>query len=226
MSVAYSEGTHRLAIDAESLPLDALLKVPAAPVAQLLLAHGAGAGFEHATMQTIADACSCAGIATLRFNFPYMQRGRRRVGSQAEAVQSIVAATNLLRDIGTLPLFLGGHSYGGRMCSHAALEPDVDCAGLIFTSFPLHPAKKPGIERAAHLGSIGVPMLFLSGTRDELADAALLEQVVRDLHDARIHWLDTANHSYVVLKRARKNPMSVFVEIATAARQFVDETIR
>jgi predicted alpha/beta-hydrolase family hydrolase len=122
-------------------------------------------------------------------------------------------------------MFMGGHSFGGRMCSHAVVDSGIDCRGLIFCSFPLHQPKKPSVERAAHLPEVGRPMLFLSGTRDDLAAAEMLEGVVAGLDNARIHWLETANHSYVVLKRTRVNPMPVFEEMALAARSFVDEVI-
>jgi len=217
--------------------LDAIWMAPARPAAQLLLAHGAGAGFHHQTMQALAQAFAHQGIATLRFNFPFMQQGKRRVDSTPVAVTAIVeAGAWMLQEQGDLPLLLGGHSFGGRMASHAVLEKalaenlaDIDvasnvqsCKGLIFCSFPLHPAKKPAVSRAAHLPDIQQPMLFLSGTRDDLADATLLGDVVGDLHQANIHWLDTANHSYTVLKRIRTVAVDVFTEMAQAAREFVD----
>ena len=178
-------------------------------------------------MQALADTFAANGIATLRFNFPYMQAGRRRVDAHAVSVAAIAAAFEHARAESPLPLFLGGHSYGGRMSTHFAAEHKVDgeCAGLILCSFPLHTPKKPARSRAVHLPDVPVPMLFLSGTRDDLADAALLEDVVGELPRARIHWLETANHSYVVLKRTRTNPMPVFEEIGLAARAFVDELI-
>ena len=124
-----------------------------------------------------------------------------------------------------LPQIMAGHSFGGRMCSHAAAEGELACEGLIFCSFPLHPPKKPAVTRARHLPEIDRPMLFLSGTRDDLADAALLEGVVNGLGNARIHSLETANHSYTILKRTRTNPTPVFEEMAQIARGFVDEVI-
>jgi len=223
--VTRAAGEYPLQVESPDGPVDALRLVPDAAVAQLVLAHGAGAGFLHANMQGIADAFAGVGLATLRFNFPFTQHGRRRVDRKEVSVATIAAAAECARNTSGLPLFLAGHSFGGRMCSHAAVDPGVECRGLIFCSFPLHQPKKPSIERAAHLPDVGKPMLFLSGTRDDLAHADLLEGVVAELKNARVHWLETANHSYVVLKRTRTHPLPVFEEIALATRSFVDEVI-
>lgn len=218
-------GTHPLTLDAPAGQVEGCWLVPQNPVAHLVFAHGAGAGFQHATMQGIAEAFADVGLSTLRFNFPYMEQGKRRVDGKAVAVDTIVTAARYLKDRVGQPLILCGHSFGGRMCSHAVADAGLDCVGLIFCSFPLHPAKKPDVARAAHLPGIKQPMLFLSGTRDDLAQAELLEAVVGGLADARIHWLDTANHSYTILKRRRTNPTPVFTEMAETARGFVDEVI-
>jgi predicted alpha/beta-hydrolase family hydrolase len=191
-------------------------------VALLVLAHGAGADFRHANMLAIAEAFAKQKIATLRFNFPFMESGRRRVGSQVEAVAAIVAALAVAKVAAPdLALFSGGHSYGGRMASHAALADDLGICGLVFCSFPLHPPKKPGLDRAAHLAALDLPMLFLSGTRDALAETDLLETVVESLPRSSIHWLDTADHSYKILKRKRQSPQDVFAEMAQAAAAFI-----
>ncbi len=192
-----------------------------------MLAHGAGAGYLHANMQALAEAFAARGIATLRFNFPYMQNGRRRVDAQALSVATVAAAFDTAHEAyGDLPVFLGGHSYGGRMSTHFAAEhPQVACAGLILCSFPLHTPKKPSRKRAEHLADVKRPMLFLSGTRDDLADAALLTEVTEAIPGARVHWLETANHSYVVLKRSRTNPQPVFEEMGEAGRTFVDQVL-
>ncbi len=203
--------------------VDATWTLPAQPLAKILLAHGAGAGQRHKTMQAIADAFAHRQLATLRFNFPYMQQGKRRVDGKSIAVAAVAeAAAAAAQELPHLPLWLGGHSFGGRMCSHAVVEAEVPCAGLIFCSFPLHPAKKPATSRAEHLPLIRQPMLFLSGTRDDLADRALLSDTVAGLNPAcRLHWLETANHSYAVLKRTRTNPQDVFAEMAEQAGRFV-----
>jgi predicted alpha/beta-hydrolase family hydrolase len=191
-------------------------------VAALVLAHGAGAGMRHASMQAIADAFERRGIATLRFDFPYMAAGRSRVDAPTVATQAIAEAYAAARERTELPIWLGGHSFGGRMASHAVVDRALPAAGLIFCSFPLHLPGKPDTKRAAHLSSIRLPMLFLSGTRDELADPKLLEPLVRSLPTAALHRLETADHGYRVLKRTRTRSDSVFDEMADAARVFID----
>lgn len=199
-----------------------LWQCPAHAVAALVLAHGAGAGMRHKNMQAIADAFERRGIATLRFDFPYMAEGRKRVDPPEVATASIAAAYASAAERSTLPIWLGGHSFGGRMASHAVVDRGVKAAGLIFCSFPLHMPGKPDTKRARHLAEIRQPMLFLSGTRDELAERTLLEPLVSSLPNATLHWLDTADHGYRVLKRARARADSVFDEMAEAARAFVD----
>ena len=191
-------------------------------VAVLVLAHGAGAGMRHRNMQALADAFSARGIATLRFDFPFIEAGRKRVDPPAVATARIAAAFRSAGERTRLPLWIGGHSFGGRMASHAVLSEEIAPAGLVFCSFPLHAPGKPGVERARHLTAIRLPMLFLSGTRDDLATPALLEQVVQPLPKAKLHWLDTADHGYRVLKRERGDRGDVFDEIASETRAFVD----
>jgi predicted alpha/beta-hydrolase family hydrolase len=190
-------------------------------VAALVLAHGAGAGMRHKHMQSIADAFAACGIATLRFDFPFIVAGRNRVDSPEVSVAAIADAFANARERTNLPLWHGGHSFGGRMASHALLDRDLPAAGLVFCSFPLHMPGKPAVARAAHLHAIAKPMLFLSGTRDELAERELLEPLVRSLPNAKLHWLDTADHGYRVLKRTRGSTESVFDEMARVARTFV-----
>ena len=207
--------------------LSAELLRPKAARALLVLAHGAGADFRHANMTSISDALARQGVATLRFNFPFMEEGRRRVDAQAVSLETIAAALETAAGAAAdLPCFLGGHSYGGRMASHAMAEamPGTDSVrGLVFCAFPLHPPKKPDTARAAHLSAIGVPMLFLSGSRDALATPELLEGVVAGLPGlASLHWLATADHSYKVLKRSRQLEEDVFDELARVAAGFVN----
>lgn len=201
--------------------LSAELLRPDDAVALLILAHGAGADFQHANMVAISDAFAARQIATLRFNFPFMEHGRRRVDPQTRSVACIIAA----ECAPDLARFLGGHSYGGRMASHAVGSGDLGVRGLIFCSFPLHPPKKPGVERAAHLPDIDLPMLFLSGTRDALAEGQLLEDLVESLPQAHLHRLDTADHSYKILKRTRRTEQDVFAEMADVAAAFVATVI-
>jgi predicted alpha/beta-hydrolase family hydrolase len=200
-----------------------LWQSPTDAVAALVLAHGAGAGMTHASMQAIADAFERRGLATLRFNFPYMEAGRNRVDSPEVATAAIAAAFDAARERTKLPLWIGGHSFGGRMASHAVVDRAVPAAGLIFCSFPLHMPGKPDTKRAQHLARIKQPMLFLSGTRDALAEPRLLEPLVASLPTAALHWLDTADHGYRVLKRTRARKDSAFDEMAETARAFIDE---
>jgi uncharacterized protein len=190
--------------------------------AMLVLAHGAGAGMTHRSMQALADTFGRQGVATLRFDFPFIEAGRKRVDSRAVATASVAEACAEAARRAALPLWLGGHSFGGRMASHAVIDRGLEPRGLIFCSFPLHAAGKPGTDRASHLAAIREPMLFLSGTRDALAEKTLLEPLVSALGSAELHWLDTADHGYRVLKRSRGSGEDVFDEMARVARGFID----
>jgi hypothetical protein len=202
--------------------MNVLWQTPQHPVAAIVLAHGAGAGMKHRSMQAIADAFGRHGIATLRFDFPFIEAGRRRVDAKEVSTASIAAACEDATKRTSLSLWLGGHSFGGRMASHAVIDEGLEPRGLIFCSFPLHPSGRPGIGRAAHLSGLRLPMLFLSGTRDALAERELLEPLVSGLVTAELHWLDTADHGYKVLKRARQTDEDVFDEMARVARGFID----
>lgn len=191
-------------------------------VAALVLAHGAGAGMQHRNMQALADAFGRQGIATLRFDFPFIEAGRKHVDSRAVATAAIAEACGEASRRSALPLWLGGHSFGGRMASHAVIDEGLEPRGLIFCSFPLHAPGKPGTDRAGHLEAIRLPMLFLSGTRDALADPGLLELVVSGLSTAELHGLDTADHGYRVLKRSRTTSEDVFDEMARVARSIIE----
>ena len=209
----------RLQVSPESSVSWVLLEPPAA-TALYVFAHGAGANMRHATMTAIATELARRGVAVFRFNFPFLESAKRPVDSRPVATSTIAAAVVRARELRpALSVFVGGHSFGGRMASHAIVERDLgDVSGLVFCSFPLHPPEKPGISRAAHLGSIERPMLFLSGTRDALATPDLLRGVVAGLGErASLVWLDTADHSYKVLKRARMRSDGVFEELADAA---------
>ncbi len=197
-------------------------QAPQDALAALVLAHGAGAGMRHRQMRALADGFERHGVATLRFDFPFITAGKSRVDSPEVAMAKIAEAFAAAGARTALPIWVGGHSFGGRMASHAVASGLVEPAGLIFCSFPLHMPGKPATARAAHLASIDLPMLFLSGTRDALAERALLEGVVEGLPSARLHWLDTADHGYKVLKRSRASAEDVFDEIGRVARDFID----
>lgn len=232
-SVAATVERGRIAL-AEGGSVLSLLLMPPDARALLVFAHGAGAGAEHATLATMATALAGRRIGTLRFNFPYMEAGRPRTDPQPRAVAAIndafVVANQVCRTAGSrgrpLPLFLGGHSFGGRMATHAAAEMADLARGLVLCSFPLHTAGKPGVERATHLARITQPMLFVSGTRDALATPALLEATVAKLKPrGHIHWLHDADHGYKARVRERKDPRSVLEELADAVADFVTRTL-
>jgi len=205
--------------------MNVLWQSPQDPAAAIVFAHGAGAGMKHRSMQAIADAFGRQGVASLRFDFPFIEAGRRRVDAKEVSTAAIAEAFEEARKRTSLSLWLGGHSFGGRMASHAVMDAGLEPRGLIFCSFPLHPAGKPAIGRAAHLSALRLPMLFLSGTRDALAERALLEPLVSGLATAELHWLDTADHGYTVLKRARQTDEDVFDEMARVARGFIDRYV-
>lgn len=178
----------------------------------------------HTTMQSIAGAFAGAGISTLRFNFPFKEAGKFRVDSKDVSTGTIRAAFEFAAKNHAGPYCLGGHSFGGRMASHAVIEHGLDVVALIFCAFPLHPAGKPSVERARHMDGIETPMLFLSGDRDKLAERRLMTQVASRL-DATLKWLDTGDHGYRTLKRSRVREDDIFTEMAGHARRFVLENI-
>jgi predicted alpha/beta-hydrolase family hydrolase len=182
---------------------------PAKAKALYLFAHGAGAGMTHRTMEANARGLAERGIATLRYQFPYMEKGSRRPDPPRIAHAAVRAsAAEAQRIAPDLPLFAGGRSFGGRMTSQAqAIDPLPGVRGLAFLGFPLHPAGKPGIERAEHLSGVQVPMLFVSGERDALAELDLLRSVVASLGEgATLHLVEHADHSLnVPSKSGRTN---------------------
>lgn len=208
-------------------PVSGALTTPSGARGLLVLAHGAGAGFDHANMVAISEALGGVGVATLRCNFPFMEAGRRRVDPRAVAVAAIADAARTAAELrADLPLLIGGHSFGGRMASHALAERAVSARALICMSFPLHPANRPAVERAAHLGDVPVPMLFLSGSRDALARPDLLSDVAAGLGSrAVLHWLDDVDHGYKARKRQRRDPRPVFQEMADAVSAFLDDLL-
>ena len=195
--------------------------------ALLVLGHGAGAGMEHTNMENIAQNMANNGIATLRYQFPYMERGggRDAVKVSLATVESAVKFAQSLEP--DLPLLAGGHSFGGRMTSLASAEGMLrPVKGLIFCSFPLHAPGRPGIERAGHLPDIPVPMLFLSGDRDTFLTLDLFMPLLEEIKDkATLHLLETGNHGYKILKRTRTNPEDIFAEMGRVAGEWVGEKL-
>jgi predicted alpha/beta-hydrolase family hydrolase len=184
-----------------------------------VFAHGAGAGMTHSFLETAAAGLGGRGIATLRYQFPYMENGSKRPDSPGIAHAAVRAAVaQAARICPGLPLIAGGKSFGGRMTSQAqALAPLPNVNGLAFFAFPLHPAGKPSDERAAHLLDIQIPMLFLQGTLDKLADPRLLRPVVERLGArATLHPVDQADHAFHVLVRSGRNDAEVMREILDA----------
>jgi len=183
----------------------------------LALAHGAGAGMSHPFMESLAGELAGVGVATLRYQFPYMEQ-RRRVPDKPAVLTATVAAA--VREAGRiapgLPLLAGGKSMGGRMTSQAAAECPLDgVRGLVFFGFPLHPPNRPGTKRADHLVEVTVPMLFLQGTRDTLADLKLLRPICAKLGSrATLHVVETADHSFHVLKSSGRSDADVLRELA------------
>ena len=198
----------------------ALFDSPQAPQACLVLAHGAGAGMDHPFLADLASQLYRQGIAVLRFQFPFMQQGSRRPDPPAIAQGAVRAAVaEAARLLPNVPLFAGGKSFGARMSSQAqAAEPLPGVRGLVFFGFPLHPAGKPATARGEHLSQVGIPMLFLQGTRDALADLSLLEPVVRGLgRRATLHVVDGADHAFHVLVRSGRKDADVLGELAATA---------
>lgn len=186
-----------------------LLLRPTEAKAIYLFAHGAGVGMAHPSMASNAEGLAERGIATLRYQFPYMEKGGGRPDPPGIAHATVRAAAAAAEKLaGDLPLFAGGRSYGGRMTSQAqALAPIDGVRGLAFLGFPLHPAGQPGIERANHLKNVQVPMLFVSGDRDALADMSLLQPLVADLGDrATLHAIKDADHGLRVPAKSGRTP--------------------
>jgi predicted alpha/beta-hydrolase family hydrolase len=197
--------------------VSALLLRPAGARWLLVFAHGAGAGMRHRFMAAMSAALTEQRIATFRYQFPYMEAGGRRPDSRATLLTTVRSAIAAARAAAPdLPLLAGGKSMGGRMTSLAAAEAPLEgVLGLVFLGFPLHAAGRPSGERGAHLADIGVPMLFLQGERDQLADLALLRPVCAGLGErARLHVVPTADHSFHVLKRSGRTDAEVLVELA------------
>lgn len=196
--------------------ISGLLEVPPAKAACYVFAHGAGAGMNHAFMNAVARGLAERGIATLRFQFPYMEQGSKRPDPPAVAQAAIRAAVHAAAArLPGVPLFAGGKSYGGRMTSQAqAAEPLPEVRGLVFVGFPLHPAGKPSVERAEHLVQVRLPMLFLQGTRDSLADLELIRQTTTTLGArATLHVVEGADHSFHVLVRSGRTDEQVLQEL-------------
>ncbi len=211
--------------NAKSGIVSGLLLMPPNAKALLVLAHGAGAGMRHRFMQESAAKLAEGGIATLRYQFPYMEKRVKRPDSESmltDTVRAAVAAAKKLA--GGLPLFAGGKSMGGRMTSLAAAKEPLDgVRGLIYFGFPLHAMGKPGAERGAHLAAIQLPMLFLQGSRDGLADLKLLKPLCKKLgKQAELFVIEGGDHSFHMLKSAKRSDDEVLSEAAKKATRWIE----
>ena len=192
----------------------------------LVLAHGAGAGMEHPFMEAFAQGLAARGVATLRWNFPYMAAGKKRPDSPKVALAAWEAVAKEAPKLSAdLKWFAGGKSFGGRMASLAAAEGRIstDIQGLVFVGFPLHAAGKPSTKRADHLPNLGLPSLFLQGTRDALADLTLLEPLVKGLPTATIRIFEGADHSFKMLKRSGISDEAMLNEIMDATVEWLQK---
>jgi predicted alpha/beta-hydrolase family hydrolase len=213
----------KIAVEAAG-EVSALTIAPPDAHAAYVFAHGAGAGMGHAFMAGLAGALADRGIATLRFQFPAMERGSKRPDAPPVAHAAVRAAVaSAAQRFGALPLYAGGKSFGGRMTSQAqALAPLAGVAGLVFVGFPLHPAGKPGIERAAHLEAVQLPMLFLQGSRDELAQLDLLRVALAPFGArAKLEVFDDADHAFHVRASSGRTDRQVMAALADAMATWI-----
>ena len=220
-----SAGERPVAIAVGGSRVSGLLQAPPGARACLVLAHGAGAGMTHPFMAAVARGLAELGVATLRYQFPYMERGARRPDPPALAQETVRAAVEeAARLLPELPLFAGGKSFGGRMSSQAQAEsllPGV--RGIVFLGFPLHPPGKPSEERGKHLQEVAVPMLFLQGSRDDFADQRLLAPLVERLGTrATLKVFADADHSFHVSARSGRSDAEVREELLAALSGWID----
>jgi predicted alpha/beta-hydrolase family hydrolase len=208
--------------------VSALLLRPDAARCLLVLAHGAGAGMRHTFMASIAERLARRGVATLRYQFPYLEAGRRAPNPPALLTATVRAAVDVAADVaGDLPLLAGGKSMGGRMTSlAAAADPLPGVRGIVFFGFPLHAAGRPATERGDHLRGVSVPMLFVQGTRDRLADPTLMRPLCDDLGArAELHIVEGGDHSFHTPKRAGRSDAEVLDELAAAVEGWATKLV-
>jgi len=205
--------------------VSAILMRPADARWLLVLAHGAGAGMTHPFLAKLASELADDGVATLRYQFPYMEQKRRVPDAPTVATATVAStASAAAKAAPGLSLLAGGKSFGGRMSSQAASQGLLESVrGLVFFGFPLHPPNKPGTKRAEHLAKVPMPMLFLQGTRDTLADLKLLRPICADLGSrATLHIIETADHSFHVLKSSGKSDADVLRELAQTTASWAE----
>jgi predicted alpha/beta-hydrolase family hydrolase len=217
-------GIAKLRFEASGSHVAALLLRPPGARCLYVFAHGAGAGMQHRFMAAASARLAACGIASLRYQFPYMEAGGRRPDSRATLLATVRAAIRAAAGAAPdLPLLAGGKSMGGRMTSQAAAEaPLPGVRGLVFFGFPLHPAGRPSTERAAHLEAVRLPMLFLQGERDRLADLDLLRPVCAGLARATLHVVPDADHGFHVPKRSGRTDDEILAELARTVAQWAE----
>lgn len=226
MDAISREGHLKLSVPAVG-EVSALWLRPADARWLLVLAHGAGAGMNHPFLEKLARELSEVAIATFRYQFPYMEQRRRVPDPPAVLTSTVRAAVRAARQTApNLPILAGGKSMGGRMTSQAAAEhpPEFeDARGLVFFGFPLHPPGRPGTKRAEHLAQVQKPMLFLQGTRDQFAELKLLRPICADLGAiATLHEIETADHSFHILKSSGKTDAEIMRELAQSVRAWAE----
>lgn len=212
----------RVVLPSGAVEVSAAFTAPDGAWATIVIAHGAGAGYGHPFLLGFARGLCAEGVATVRFNFPYLEAGRRMPGPAAHAVATWTAAIGFARDrSGAAPIWAAGKSYGGRMASMAAAEGAIAPAGLVYLGYPLHPPGDPSKARVAHLPSVPQPQLFVEGMNDPFIDPHVqLEEAVDSCQDASIAWIDGAGHSFEV--KGRKRPADeVGADLAPLVAEFL-----
>ena len=198
------------------------------PVAILIIAHGAGAGMHHAFMATLASKFAQRSVTTVRFNFPYMEQGKKSPRSPKDAISAWVAIAQQVESLfPDKPIFMSGKSYGGRMGSHMLLENHQLKAmqGIIYFGFPLHAPGKDSKDRAAHLSAIEVTQLFIQGSRDKLANIEMIREVVSALSNGQLHAIDLADHSFNVPKSAGLSKDEIMDELVDVSLRWIEKLI-
>ncbi len=211
-------------IEGTSARVSGLLLKPRDAIALYVLAHGAGAGMRHSFLTAMAERLGERGIATLRYQFPYMEEGRRYPNPAPLLQATVRSAVHVASEMASgLPLVAGGKSLGGRMTSRAAVEkPLPGVRGLVFLGFPLHAPGKPGVDRADHLAGVEHPMLFLQGTRDALAQRDLIESMVAGLGPrGTLHFVEGGDHSFNVRRRSDRDSADVLDELLRTTGEWV-----
>ncbi len=205
--------------------VSAILEKPEDAEYLLVLAHGAGAGMNHPFMEKLSNKLADEKVAAFRYQFPYFENGKRSPDPPNILMATVRSAVEKAsKEFGGLEIFAGGKSLGGRMTSNAAAkEPLPGIKGIVFFGFPLHAPNKPSQDRAAHLFNVNIPMLFLQGTRDKLADLTLLKPICKKLNEkAELHIIEGADHSFHVLKSSGKNDDEVIEELAKTTKDWLN----